>query len=477
MSTNNVNVVNTNNWYQKMKLLADQNASNMVLSGTNPSTQLALITASNDGAHYCYSNYPLSKTNGFTMSFQFYISVTNIASICVYFGVTDPTTSFDPNSGVANQSGAVELRIAPSTPIFQLYTNYGSNTVAATSSTSVTTGSWQTVTITFTPSAIGTWVVNYNGTNVISYNDSSYTSFVNNQNTLWGIYGGTSNAVTGLVRAVDLSVKQSMPMSVLKNTYSFYPEECFIDELSTHSQTNVGAAFGLRLLRSDYLGAVINVRRGSDNATLDFYADSKGNVGTTLYGTGTTLLTWLAGSIGYITRWYDQSGNGRDVIQATNANQPKIGTPILDTMSTSGKSAATGVYTLYRANSTYTGATIKLRRSSDNAVSDFYADIYGNLGTSANATGTSFSSWIGSSTAYVDTWYDQSGSGNHATQSTTNLQPVYNGTLKLLDFSNSSFLNMGTTSGGPIPTGVANAPYTFVTRHGAQVQYQVEGVL
>lgn len=464
MSTNNVNIVNTNNWYQKMNLNGDNNIGNMVLSGTNPSTQLALITASNDGAHYCYSNYPLSKTNGFTMSFQFYISVTNIASICVYFGVTDPTTGFDPNGGVIGQSGAVELRIAPATPIFQLYTNYGTNSIVATSATSVSAGTWQTVTITFTPSATATWVVNYNGTNVISYNDTSFTSFANNQNTLWGIYGGTSNAVTGLVRAVDLSVKQSMPLSVLKNTYSFYPEECFINKLSTHSQTNAAAAFGLRLLKADYLGPVINVRRGSDNATLDFYADSRGNVGTTLYGTGTTLLTWLAGSIGYLTRWYDQTNNGRDVIQATNANQPKIGTPILDTMSSSGKSAAKGIYALYRANSTYTGATIKLRRSSDNAVSDFYADVYGNL---TDATGNSFSSWISISTAYVDTWYDQSGSGNHATQSTTNLQPVYNGTLKLLDFSNSSFLNMGTASAGPIPTGTLDAPYTFVTRHGA----------
>jgi len=629
--SNNINVVNTNNWYQKMNLNGTQNVTNMVLSGTNPSTQLALISVAND-VHYLSSNYALQKTNGFTLTFQFYITGTDMNSICAYFGVTDPTTGFDANVGLANQSGAVELMIRPGflgtgQNRFNLYTNYGSNTIAATNATSIATGAWQTVTITYTPNSVGTWVINYNGTNIISYNDTSYTTFANNQNTVWGIYGATANTMTASIRAVDLSVKQSMPMSVLKNTYSFYPEECFINKLSTHSQTNAAAAFGLRLLRANYLGPVINVRRGSDNATLDFYADSKGNVGTSLYGNGTTLLTWLAGSIGYVTRWYDQSGNGRDVIQATAATtelltngsfagntnvsqlnsggsygsntiitlanpgdsayvlqqtgdaeyemtwptqlaanttytvsgwyskssdyngsdsmlhmrahsssgnsvttpapfigdiietrvvgsltwyycsttittpadytylawflgygggvsttgyryytklsittpsaQPKIGTPILDTMSTSGKSAARGVYTLYRVNSTYTGATIKLRRSSDNAVSDFYADIYGNLGTSANATGTSFSSWIGSSTAYVDTWYDQSGNNFHATQSTTNLQPVYNGTLKLLDFSNISFLNMGTISGGPIPTGVANAPYTFVTRHGA----------
>jgi len=461
MSTNNVNIVNTNNWYQKMNTSGTQNVTSMVLSGTNPSTQMTLINSAND-VHYLSANYPLSKTNGFTLSFQLYITGTNINSICAYFGVTDP--SFDANGGLVGQSGAVELRIAPATPIFQLYTNYGSNTVAATSATSVSVGAWQTVKITYTPSVTGTWVVNYNGSDIISYNDTLFTTFANNQNTICGIYGSTPNTVSASIRAVDFSVKQSIPMSILKNTYSFYPEECFINKLSTHSQNNAAAAFGLRLLKADYLGAVINVRRGSDNATLDFYADSKGNLGTILFGNGQTLLSWLAGSIGYVTRMYDQTGNGRDVIQSTTSAQPKIGTPILDTMSSAGKSAARGIYALYRANSTYQGSTIKLRRSSDNATSDFYADVYGNL---TDASGSTFSSWIGSSTSYVDTWYDQSGNNFHATQSTTNLQPVYNNTLKLLDFSNSSFLNMGTAGAGPIPTGTLNAPYTFVLKHGA----------
>ena len=461
MSTNNVNIVNTNNWYQKMKTSGTQNVTSMVLSGTNPSTQMTLINSAND-VHYLSANYPLSKTNGFTLSFQLYITGTNINSIGAYFGVTDP--SFDANGGLVGQSGAVELRIAPATPIFQLYTNYGTNSIVATSATSVSVGAWQTVKITYTPSVTGTWVVNYNGSDIISYNDTLFTTFANNQNTICGIYGSTPNTVSASIRAVDFSVKQSIPMSILKNTYSFYPEECFINKLSTHSQNNAAAAFGLRLLKADYLGPIINVRRGSDNATLDFYADSKGNLGTILFGNGQTLLSWLAGSIGYVTRMYDQTGNGRDVIQSTTSAQPKIGTPILDTMSSAGKSAARGIYALYRANSTYQGSTIKLRRSSDNATSDFYADVYGNL---TDASGSTFSSWIGSSTAYVDTWYDQSGNNFHATQSTTNLQPVYNNTLKLLDFSNSSFLNMGTAGAGPIPTGTLNAPYTFVLKHGA----------
>lgn len=51
---------------------------------------------------------------------------------------------------------------------------------------------------------------------------------------------------------------------------------------------------------------------------------------------------------------------------------------------------------------------------------DVSADIYGNLTTS---DGLPFSSYIGSARGLVATWYDQSGAGNHATQSTRSSQP------------------------------------------------------
>ena len=290
MSTNNVNLVNTNNWYQKMTVYGSQNQTNMIPTGTNPSVQMTLISLAND-VHYVYSNNQLSKSNGFTLSFGLYITGTGMNSICAYFGVTDPY--FDGNGGVASNSGAVELMIRPASNVFRWYTNYGTNTIAATSSTSMSTGTWHTITITYTPNSVGTWVVNYDGTNVISYDDSSYTSFASNPSTYWGLYGATSGNVTAYIRAVDLSIKQSLPLAALKNTYSFYPEECFINKLSTYSQNNAAAAFGLRLLKADYFGPVINVRRGSDNATLDFYADTKGNLGTSLYGNGQTLLAWV----------------------------------------------------------------------------------------------------------------------------------------------------------------------------------------
>ena len=73
---------------------------------------------------------------------------------------------------------------------------------------------------------------------------------------------------------------------------------------------------------------------------------------------------------------------------------------------------------------TYTGPVFQLRRSSDNALQNFYTDdIQSYLTTGANNTGTSYSSWIGANTAYVTIWYDQSTNAvNGTTQPNISLQ-------------------------------------------------------
>jgi len=92
---------------------------------------------------------------------------------------------------------------------------------------------------------------------------------------------------------------------------------------------------------------------------------------------------------------------------------------------------------------------------------DFYADASGKLGSSVGATGTSFTSWIGTNNAYVMKWWDQSGYGNHATQWSYNLQGIYKGTLKFVDFTNGGWMNL---PDGTIPFG--NNKYTIVAKHG-----------
>jgi len=53
-----------------------------------------------------------------------------------------------------------------------------------------------------------------------------------------------------------------------------------------------------------------------------------------------------------------------------------------------------GSYATFRTSSSYTGPTLKIRRSNDNLEQDFYADLYGNFGTSLNATGIRLESWL-----------------------------------------------------------------------------------
>jgi hypothetical protein len=433
------------------------------VSGTNPDVQATLISGSNN-VNFCYYKYPLQKTKGFTLTFQLYITASNINSVGASFGVTNP--SYDGNAGVPNQNGAVELMIRPASNIFYLYNNYGTNTAVANATVTFALNTWKTVTVTFTPSATNTWVIGYDGSTVLTYNDASYTNFVNNSSTLWGIYGASTPATAVYLRQVNMNVNlNSISLNSLKNIIYDYPEECFINKLSNYSQNNCTAAFSTRLLVANYAGPMVNVRRGSDSATQDFYGDINGTLGTAYGGTGILLQNWLNGSPGYVTVWYDQSGFGRNVIQPTTGQQPTIATPLLDNMSSSAKSSARGIYTLFLANSSYTGAIINIRRSSDNVTQDFYADILGNL---SNGTGTSFTSWIGTSTAYVTTWYDQSGNGFHATQTTTAYQPIltWNSTHSAwcVDSQNSStqFLNLPGTS--VIPTG--SGSFTIALKHG-----------
>lgn len=81
-------------------------------------------------------------------------------------------------------------------------------------------------------------------------------------------------------------------------------------------------AYSIRKLYNAYAGSAIQVRRSGDNATQDIGFDSNGDLDT-----ATMEAFVVAGGgtqDGYVTTWYDQSGNGNDQTQATAGNQPQI---------------------------------------------------------------------------------------------------------------------------------------------------------
>jgi PKD repeat protein len=81
-------------------------------------------------------------------------------------------------------------------------------------------------------------------------------------------------------------------------------------------------------------------------------------------------------------------------------------------------------------DTTYSGAAIRVRRSSDNTEQDI-----GFVSSSANSglDTTALLSFVGAGNGFVVTWYNQNGSGNHATQSTAANQPqiVTSGVVEL----------------------------------------------
>jgi len=81
--------------------------------------------------------------------------------------------------------------------------------------------------------------------------------------------------------------------------------------------TGAAAAYSLRLLRAAYTGSAIRVRRASDNTEQNIgFVDNELDT--------TTLASFCSGTNGFVTTWYDQSGNGYNATEATAANQPQI---------------------------------------------------------------------------------------------------------------------------------------------------------
>lgn len=78
--------------------------------------------------------------------------------------------------------------------------------------------------------------------------------------------------------------------------------------------------------------------------------------------------------------------------------------------------SASAAYSLRKISSTATNA-IRIRRSNDNAETDIgFSGV--DLDTAA------VTSFVGANSAYITTWYDQSGNGKHQRQTSAGLQPI-----------------------------------------------------
>ena len=80
---------------------------------------------------------------------------------------------------------------------------------------------------------------------------------------------------------------------------------------------NARVAYSVRKLRKAYTGFCMRVRRSSDNTEKDIsFLNNALNE--------TELTNFVGAGDGFVTRFFDQSGNGNDARSITSANQPRI---------------------------------------------------------------------------------------------------------------------------------------------------------
>ena len=84
------------------------------------------------------------------------------------------------------------------------------------------------------------------------------------------------------------------------------------------SYSGAAAAYSLRKLNTSYTGSAIRVRRSSDNGEQNIGFNADGTLNTL------SLLAFVGSGNGFVTTWYDQSENGRNITQTTSSTQPRI---------------------------------------------------------------------------------------------------------------------------------------------------------
>jgi hypothetical protein len=110
-----------------------------------------------------------------------------------------------------------------------------------------------------------------------------------------------------------LGADAQMIIKAHPNYVPFASANLLLDDYS-----NAAAAYSLRKLDKDYTGNAIRVRRSNDNTEQNIGFTASGDLDTA------SLKTFVGANSGFVTTWYDQSGNARNATQTTAANQPRV---------------------------------------------------------------------------------------------------------------------------------------------------------
>ena len=167
--------------------------------------------------------------------------------------------------------------------------------------------------ILFTSEHTGSSLRNY----VNGYAGTAYANTLNNtfvKLLIKSSTGPSSEGMAGTMQEVLMypSNKSSFRTDIEENIGDYFTQNTPL--LDTY--TGAAAAYSLRKLSSSYSGSAVEVYNGSS------YAD----IGFNVFGELDTvaLAAHCGSNSGYVSKWYDQSGNTNTAAQTTTANMPKI---------------------------------------------------------------------------------------------------------------------------------------------------------
>ena len=133
---------------------------------------------------------------------------------------------------------------------------------------------------------------------------------------------------------------------------------------------------------------------------------------------------------------FDVAWNGRQWVAVGRSDIS--GSAPIDALTQSAQNALVGLYSLKKLRSAYSGPLISVRRGTDPSNNDFYGDLNGNL---TDINGLSIATWLLGGNGFITKWWDQSGKGNHATQTTQASQPLYSSS-GYVNFRNSLYFSL-----------------------------------
>ena len=187
-------------------------------------------------------------------------------------------------------------------------------------------------------------VVNDGTGREVSHQGESPASGYNIQRRIWLIEKGLQD---GTDSGWKSSSRQPQPNDTIQDAFTLIDDVMAIDEdhgsytfLITYEEvgdnlldnySGATAAYGLRRLRAAYTGYAIEVTDGTTTQDIGF--DSNGDLDVS------ALETYADGSMVRVSRWYDQTTNGRTLSQTSNAARPIITSSLGNVMTLNGKPA------------------------------------------------------------------------------------------------------------------------------------------